>query len=309
MIVTVTLNPALDKFLTTTDFHLNKLNRVDNIFLEPGGKGINVGYALNVLGREVLVMGFVGGRVGDYIEEQLRNFGLTTNFVHLESDTRTNYIILDEKRRTQTQINEPGSFVQPEEIEQLRDNFSRALGYAEMVVIAGSLPPGIDSFCCTELVKLAQNKDIPVAVNLNEEPLSVTMKSHPYLAKPDIRVSPTFMGKNMRLKRNRLHAVKKMAKEASVVILNLGFEALIASKDEVFEVTAPACEVASTVRINDALLAGVIDAMLDKASIEEAGRRGMATAMTITSSIKGEIESKEDIEAHLDRVEVKKIEG
>jgi 1-phosphofructokinase family hexose kinase len=309
MIVTVTLNPALDKLMTTKNFRLNQISRAENIILEPGGKGINVGYALSVLGHEVVVMGFVGGRVGDFIEQQLRDAGLTTNFVHLENETRTNYIIMDEQRRTQTQINEPGPLVQPAEMDLLKENFSRALSYAKMVVIGGSLPPGIDPFSCVELVKMAQAKDVPVAINFSESPFSVAIKSHPYLAKPDIRISPTFMNKPMKFKRKRVEVVRKLAQEANVAMLSLGFETLIASEDKVFEITAPVCEVASTVRINDALLAGTIDAPLENKSIDEAGREGMATAMAITSSLKGEIESKEAIEAHLDQVEVKEIEA
>jgi len=309
MIVTVTLNPALDKLLTTTDFRLNKLSRVEEIILEPGGKGINIGYTLNALGREVVVMGFVGGRVGDYLEEELREFGLTTNFVHLEEDTRTNYIIIDEKKHTQTQINEPGPFVHPEEMEQLKENFIRTLNYADMVVVAGSLPPGIDPLCCVELVKLAQAKDVPVAINLNENPFSVAIKSKPYIAKPDVRVAPTFLGKPMKFKRKRLEAIKQIKEEASIAIISIGFDALIAAEDEIYELTAPICEVASTVRINDALLAGAIDALLNGETLAEAGRRGMATAMAITSTLRGEIESKKDVEDNLDRVEVKRIES
>ncbi len=309
MIVTVTLNPALDKLMTTKNFRLNQISRTEHIILEPGGKGINVGYALNVLGHEVVVMGFVGGRVGDLIEQQLRDFGLTTNFVHLENETRTNYIIVDEQRKTQTQINEPGPLVQPAEMDLLKENFSRALGYARMVVIGGSLPPGIDPFSCVELVKMAQAKDVPVAINFSESPFSVAIKSHPYLAKPDIRVSPTFMNKPMKFKRKRIEVVQRLAQEADIALLNLGFETLIGSQDTIFEVTAPICEVASTVRINDALLAGTVDALLDNKGIDEAGRKGMATAMAITASLEGEIESKEAVESHLDQVEVKKIEA
>ncbi len=227
----------------------------------------------------------------------------------MEKETRTNYIIVDEKRKTQTQINEPGPLIQPEEMERLKENFSRILGYAEMVVIAGSLPPGIDPFSCVELVKMAQAKAVPVAINFSEDPFSETLKSRPYLAKPDIRVSPTFMGKPMKSRRTRIEVAKKLAEEASIAMLNLGFELLIASKDEVYEVTAPVCEVASTVRINDALLAGAIDALIEEKDIAQAGKKGMAVAMAITSSLKGEISSKEDVEAHLDRVEVKKIES
>jgi len=308
MIVTVTLNPALDKLLTTDNFRLNQMSRAEEIILEPGGKGINIGYALSVLGHEVVFMGFVGGRVGDYIEEKLRNFGLTTNFVHLENETRTNIIIVDAQRKTQTQINEPGPFVRPEEMERLKQNFARTLGYAKMVVIAGSLPPGVDPFHAVELVKMAQAKNVPVTINFSEGPFAETIKSHPYLAKPDIRISPTFMGKPMKFKRKRIEVLKKLTEEASIAMLNLGFESYIASRDEVYEVTAPVCQVASTVRINDALLAGAIDALLEGKGIAEAGRKGMATAMAITSSLKGEIESAKDVEVHLDRVEVRKIE-
>jgi|Deesub1362A_J573_1020465.scaffolds.fasta_scaffold01072_2 1-phosphofructokinase len=309
MIVTVTLNPALDKFLKTRGFRLNRLNRVSEAFVEPGGKGINIGYVLNVLGQEVVAMGFVGGRVGHYLEERLRNFGLTTNFVHVDGDTRTNYIIVDEKRKSQTQVNEPGPLVHPEEMEQLKERFARILSYTKMVVIAGSLPPGVDPYYCGELVKMAQSQGVKVALNLYEEPLNITIKSRPYLAKPDIRVSPRFMGMPMKYKKKRIEALKKLREETDIAIISLGFDALIASEEGIFEFEAPVCEVASTVKIDDAFLAGVIDVLVKDGDIVEAGRKGMAAALTIASSLGGEIESKEEIEAHLDRVEVRKIES
>ncbi len=307
MIVTVTLNPALDKFLKTVDFRLNRLNRAKEIFVEPGGKGINIGYVLNVLGREVVAMGFVGGNIGHYLEERLRKLGLTTNFVHLDGDTRTNYIIVDEKRKSQTQINEPGPQVHPEDMEQLKERFSRILGYAKMVVIAGSLPPGVDSFFCVELAKMAQAKGVKVAINLYEEPFQVTLNARPYLAKPDVRTAPRFMGIPIKFKRKRLEALKKIKEKATIATISSGFEALISSEEGTFEITAPVCEVASTVRIDDAYLAGVIDVLVDGGSVEEAGRKGMAAAMAVASSLGGEIKSKEKIESLIERIEVKKV--
>ena len=111
MISTVTLNPALDIILEVDDLHLNQYNKVNVAHLSPGGKGINVSRAVRACGRETIAIGFLGGGRGRIIEEDLRKFGITTNFWHIENKTRSNTIIFNKKNSQHTLLSEIGPSV------------------------------------------------------------------------------------------------------------------------------------------------------------------------------------------------------
>ena len=108
MITTVTLNPALDIILEMKQFKLDKYNTVKKVTRIPGGKGINVSKAVRAYGLDTMALGFLGGHAGHFIAEQLREIGITTNFWHIEEETRTNIIIVEEQNRTHTLLSDPG---------------------------------------------------------------------------------------------------------------------------------------------------------------------------------------------------------
>jgi 1-phosphofructokinase len=98
MIVTVTLNPALDVILKVNNLKINQYNKVLDARITSGGKGINVSKAVRGCGRETIAIGFLGGGRGRTIEEELRGLGITTNFWHIEEKTRSNTIISDKEK-------------------------------------------------------------------------------------------------------------------------------------------------------------------------------------------------------------------
>ena len=118
MISTVTLNPALDVILEVDDLQLNQYNKVNIASILPGGKGINVSKAVRACGRETIAIGFLGGGRGRIIEEDLRKFGITTNFWHIENKTRSNTIIYDKKHNHHTLLSETGPKITEYDLEE-----------------------------------------------------------------------------------------------------------------------------------------------------------------------------------------------
>ena len=128
MILTVTLNAAIDKRYVVEEFREGEVNRVKECAYVPGGKGLNVSKPAAVAGAEVVATGFVGGHAGNYIEESLKAYHVTGDFYHLEAESRSCINIWDEKNQRQTEFLEPGFTVTEEEFQAFAEKFRRLGG-------------------------------------------------------------------------------------------------------------------------------------------------------------------------------------
>ena len=144
MIVTVTLNAALDRSLTVPIFKLGHRHRASNVLALAGGKGINVARALKRLDVPVVATGLAGGRTGTRIVEELTEEAILNDFVRIRDESRTSTAVVDPTSGTYTEINEWGPKVSPEELEILLDKLRYLSRGASTVVFAGSLPRGVD---------------------------------------------------------------------------------------------------------------------------------------------------------------------
>ncbi len=144
MIVTVTLNAAIDRTLTVPNFQLGQRHRASAGLTLAGGKGINVARALKRLGVPVVATGLAGGRTGTRIIEELTGEAILNDFVRIAGESRTSTAVVDPTGGTYTEINEWGPHVEPDELQMLLDKLHYLAGGAEFVVLAGSLPRGVD---------------------------------------------------------------------------------------------------------------------------------------------------------------------
>jgi len=141
LIVTLTLNPAIDQTIEVDRFTEGDTNRVTSIRVDVGGKGLNVARALKALGYEPLAMGFAPGDMGRVIEDQLADLGIGTDFTFVTGDTRTNVTIVDRERQRHTVLSAKGPHVSPDDLRRLYERVDRRLRRDTWLVIAGSLPP------------------------------------------------------------------------------------------------------------------------------------------------------------------------
>lgn len=141
MIVTVTLNPAIDQTIEVDRFVEGDTNRVTSIRLDLGGKGINVARGLKELGYEPLAMGFAPGDMGRVIEDQLSDLGIGTDFTYISGATRTNVTIIDHEQHRHTTLSASGPNVTGDDLRHLYARIDRRLRRDTWLVIAGSLPP------------------------------------------------------------------------------------------------------------------------------------------------------------------------
>src|SRR5687768_11028036 len=144
MIITVTLNAAIDKTLAVPNFRLGRRHRSVDQTTMPGGKGVNVARVLKSLGAPVIATGLAGGATGTRIVDQLTQLSVLSDFVRIREESRTNTAVIDPTTGQQTEINERGPSVSEQEIELFADKLLYLAKGASLCVFAGSLPRDVD---------------------------------------------------------------------------------------------------------------------------------------------------------------------
>ena len=153
MIITVTLNAAIDKSLSVPNFRLGRRHRTVEQRTMAGGKGVNIARTLKALGQPVIATGFAGGATGTHIVEQLTEESILNDFVRIREESRTNTSVLDPTTGEQTEINERGPSVSEREVELFRDKLLYLARGAAIVVFAGSLPRGVEPDIYATLIR------------------------------------------------------------------------------------------------------------------------------------------------------------
>lgn len=185
MILTVTLNTALDITYRVRDLRPHTTHRVTDVTERPGGKGLNVARVLAALGHEVTVTGFVGGATGRALRDRLTHTpGVVDALMPVEGATRRTIAVADASGDT-TQLNEPGPLIAPAEWSAFQEAYVDLLRSASVVALCGSLPPGVPVGAYAGLVRTARTLSVPVLLDTSGEPLRRGVAARPDLVKPN----------------------------------------------------------------------------------------------------------------------------
>jgi len=295
MILTVTLNPAVDKMywveglkmcdVTQEEF----MTRAIRSTTSAGGKGVNVSVFLSRLGMENVAMGFVGGHTGHVIVRDLRDEGVTTNFVWTHGETRVNVTLLQVGREySPNLINESGQTILPEEVDRLMRRYRRMLNRATWVVLGGSLPPGVDSGIYGEMTRMAKDAGAKVILTTGGEALTRALDACPYIVKPDTREHLALDGQGLMSVDDIIEAGRHViACGAEIVIISHDVTGDIAiTRDAVWEIKAslPTSRFRNLVGADDAFLGGILYKLSQDAPLEEALRFGLAAGLASAES-------------------------
>jgi tagatose 6-phosphate kinase len=185
MIVTVTLNLALDVTYRVPAVELHAANRVTAVAHRAGGKGVNVARVLKALGHETLVCGLAGGATGTSVSADLAAAGLDVALTEIGGETRRTLAVVDEARGDATGYWEPGPRVDGAEWERLLATYDEVLAGADAVVLSGSLPPGLPADAYAILCRRASDAGVPAVLDADGEPLRRGLAGSPALVKPN----------------------------------------------------------------------------------------------------------------------------
>ncbi|HEX2085769.1 MAG TPA: 1-phosphofructokinase family hexose kinase, partial [Solirubrobacteraceae bacterium] len=210
MIITVTLNAAIDKTLSVPNFRLGRRHRTVEQTTMAGGKGVNVARALKALGQPVIATGLQGGPTGTRIVEQLTQESILNDFVRIREESRTNTAVLDPTTGEQTEINERGPSVSEQELELFRDKLVYLARGAEIVVLAGSLPRGVAAEAYALLIRELKRVDVEIIVDTDGEPLRHAVRAEPTIISPNITEAEELVGHEFNEEQDMVAAVREM---------------------------------------------------------------------------------------------------
>src|SRR5271156_100680 len=207
MIITVTLNAAIDKSLAVPNFRLGRRHRTGGQRTMAGGKGVNIARTLKALGQPVIATGFAGGPTGTRIVEQLTEESILNDFVRIRDESRTNTSVLDPTTGQQTEINERGPSVSAREVELFRDKLLYLSRGAAIVVFAGSLPRGVEPDIYASLIRDLERLDVLTVVDTDGEPLRQAVRAEPDLVSPNVLEAEELVGHEFASEEERARAL------------------------------------------------------------------------------------------------------
>ncbi|RPJ28621.1 MAG: 1-phosphofructokinase family hexose kinase [Chloroflexi bacterium] len=286
MILCLNLNAAIDKTIVVSSFTVDKIHRPESVISLAGGKGCNVARALKTLGEEPVVYGWVGGFAGQFIEKELQQEGIQTDFIHTDFESRTCTSILDREKQTMTEIYEMGEPVPLEKIAQLRIQIQATIRNYKAVTLSGSLPPGVPPDFYAGVIEIARQAQVLTFFDTSGDALRKGLEAGPFFVKPNETEVKSLLGVEQNESLDFVQAaVEVSTKYKTNVLLSLGERGAIAARgQEAFVVQSPTVRAKSAVGSGDCTLAGLTHGLLHGFSFEEAVTCSVAagTANTLT---------------------------
>jgi 1-phosphofructokinase family hexose kinase len=290
VIVTVTMNAAIDRTLTVPNFQVGQRHRASAALTLAGGKGINIARALKQLQVPVVATGLAGGRTGTRIVEELTAEAILNDFVRIRDESRTSSAVVDPMSGSFSEINEWGPHVDDEELEMLLEKLQYLSRGASMVVFAGSLPRGVSADFYGEAVRLLNRRGVQTALDTEGEPLAHGVEAEPFLVSPNQREAEGLVGQEFHDREDLVMALDAIAERGARNVLITrgdGCFARIREDRQVrrFLVTAPRLEPVSAVGSGDVLIAGLLAARLEDKSPDESLRLAVAAGAASTLEV------------------------
>jgi 1-phosphofructokinase/tagatose 6-phosphate kinase len=313
MIITVTLNAAIDKTLAVPNFQVGRRHRSTEQRTTPGGKGVNVARALKALGQPVIATGLAGGRTGTRIIEQLTEEAILCDFVRIRDESRTSTAMIDPTSGVQSEINEPGPEVTEQEIALFMDKLLYLAKAADMCVFAGSLPRGMPDESYAEMVTEMKRVGVMTVVDAEGDPMDLALRAGPDLVSPNEREAEELAGHEFRDEQDRVFAlfnICDMGPREAILTHEEGCLALLGRAPErvLYEVRTDRLEPVSAIGAGDAFLAGYLSHCSNGASPGEALRFAVACGAESTMHMGAGVLDPRGAERMLAEVEVAELE-
>jgi 1-phosphofructokinase family hexose kinase len=281
VIITVTVNAALDRTLTVPVFQIGYRHRSSDVLTLAGGKGINIARALKRLEVPVIATGLCGGRTGTRIVEELTSEAILNDFVRIADESRTSTAVVDPTGGTYTEINEWGPEVTETELTPLIEKLHYLSRGADFVVLAGSLPRKVPTSFYADAIRDLTRRDVRVVLDSEGEPLQRGVEAGPFLVSPNQREAEQLVGQELEDDDDfsmALDAIAEMGARNVIVTLENGCFALLrhGKRTRRYRAFARYVEPMSAVGSGDVLLAQFLASLLEERSPDYAVRQAVA---------------------------------
>jgi 1-phosphofructokinase family hexose kinase len=314
MIITVTLNAAIDKTLAVPNFRLGRRHRAVEQTAMAGGKGVNVARALRALGQPVIATGVAGGPTGTRIVEHLTEEGILNDFVRIREESRTSTAVVDPTSGEQTEINEHGPHVSDQELDLFVDKLLYLAKGAAVCVFAGSLPRGVDAGLYGRLVDEMRRLGVTTVLDSEGEPLLVATRRGPDVVSPNELEAEGLVGHEFSDEEDRRRALGEMVEMGAregIITLADGCLAVLGEGSErcLYRATLEPLEPVSSVGSGDALLAGFVAARYGGSDPDHCLRFAVACGAESTQHFGAGVLEQREVERLLPEVRVETFEA
>lgn len=306
-IYTVTPNPGLDRTLTVPAIIHNEVLRASEVRMDVGGKGFNVARALKALGMESTAFGFLGGATGRMLEDGLTTLGIRGEFIHIADETRTNFVVTDPLGVDHVKVNEAGPLISAAELASFYTLVEQRLQPGDFWVLSGSLARGLPSDFHAHLIRTIQQASAFAVLDASGAALHAGLASAPYLVKPNLLEASEATGIAIADENDALRAARTMLHGGvSIVALSMGVEGLLlVDHERTIRVRPPAIRALNAVGAGDALLAGLVWALVQKQPLDEVARWGVACGSAAASRPGVDFAPMADVQEMFEKLSVK----
>ncbi len=305
MIVTVTMNPAIDKTSEVGSLTKGGLNRIIRSVYDAGGKGINVSKTIKALGGESIATGFLGGSSGRAIADALDSLGIDNDFVWTEGETRTNIKIVESSGGL-TELNESGPFIPREKAEELVQKLETLAGKGDILVLSGSVPEGIDKDIYARIPKMAHKKGAAVLIDADGELFKNAVAALPDIVKPNRAELEEYAGLSRPSEEELITAAKGLIdKGIKAVALSMGENgAAILTKNRSVKCPALGVNVNSATGAGDAMVGALAYAFENRLSYEHTIRLCIAVSAGAVTTAGTKPPKKELVDKLMEQVNI-----
>jgi 1-phosphofructokinase family hexose kinase len=314
MILTVTLNAAIDRTVAVPSFRQGHRHRAVEASTVAGGKGVNVARALKLLDRPVIATGLAGGPTGARLMERLAEESILTDFTWIAGESRTNLAVIDPTSGEQTEINERGPEVKAEELERFLEKLLYLARGARVCVIAGSLPPSVPAAFAARMVAELKELEVETILDTEGEPLEAALRAGPAAVTPNAREAEGAVGHEFNDRDDLisgLHSLIELGAAEAVITREHGCIASVLDGEErrAYEVTAPELEPVASVGSGDAFLAGFVACRFEGRPPDECLRQAVACGAESTQHFGAGTIDPEEVRRLLSQVEITELEA
>ena len=294
MIVTVTMNPAIDKTVEIDSLQPGGLNRIKKVEYDAGGKGINVSTVLMNLGIQNTALGFVAGFTGDEICRKLKELGIVTDFIKISSGISRINVKL--KSIDGTEINGMGPVIEEENLEELKTKLD-ALQDGDILILAGSIPASIPDMIYRDIMKRLQTRKVLTVVDATKDLLLNVLEYHPFLIKPNNHELGEIFHVKLASRKDVIPYAKKLQEQGArnVLVSMAGEGAVFVAEDKtVYDMPAPEGKLVNAVGAGDSMVAGFVAGWIEQQDYEHAFKMGVSAGSA--SAFSEYLATREEIE-------------
>lgn len=286
-ILTLTMNPAIDVNTSVDNVAAERKLRCGEPSREPGGGGINVSRAIRKLGGESLALYTCGGLAGQMFQELLDNEGLNHKPVPTKEETRENIIVFEESSTLQYRFCMPGPLLTSDELKSSLGQIAALDPKPDFIVVSGSLPPGTPKDFYARVARIAKQLGSKIIVDTQGEPFKLALEEGLFLVKPNIRELNLLADNKIKDEKQIEDMAVKIVRDnlSEVVVVSLGAAgALMVTGEKSRYIRPPAVPIKSKVGAGDSMVAGIVLALAQGKTIEDAAFFGVAagTAAVMT---------------------------